>query len=446
MEQEKILYSPGVDASRAVYDKRGEKMKDSCKEVLNYVKENDVKFIRLAFCDNLGMQKQISLQPGELERAFENGIPFNAWELPGFHLPVGTKLLLRPDARTLSVLPWRPSSGRVICLFCDLMNADGTPYGGDTRAMLQRSVLDAAKEGYAVRIGSACEFYLFHTDENGMPTVYPQDQGTFCDIAPIDRGENVRRDICLTLYEMGIIPESSHHAMGPGQNEVVFRSSDALSAADHFMTFKSVVKQAALANGLFASFMPQPLEKVPSSSLTLMFELYKDGKNIFEEKKLEPEACGFVAGILERLPELTAYLKPTTNSYGADSRRELGWSNLGGRFSVCIPATAGIKGRMELTAADPTINTHLAYALLIRAGLEGIRMQKPLPRMEVSCGKLPTTLRQAITAANRGDFGKTQIPKDVLTTYLKEKQELAGAYSKAKKKAEYDRQTYFHLL
>ena len=421
-------------------------MKDSCQEVLNFVKENDVKVIRLAFCDNMGLQKNISLQPGELERAFENGIPFNAWELPGFHLPVGTKLLLRPDARTLSVLPWRPSSGRVICLFCDLMNADGSPYGGDTRAMLQKSVLEAAKAGYAVRIGSACAFYLFQTDESGMPTMIPQDQGTFCDIAPIDRGEGVRRDICLTLSEMGIISESSHHAAGPGQNEVVFRSSDALSAADHYMAFKAVVKQTASANGLFASFMPKPLEKARGSALTLMFEIYKDGKNIFEEKELKPEACGFAAGILERLPELMAYLKPTTNSYDADNRRELGWSNLGGRFSICIPAVTGVKGRMELMAADPAVNPYLAYALLIRAGLEGIRMQKTLPRLEASCGKLPTTLRQAITAANRGDFGKAQIPKEVLGAYLKDKQDLAGAYSKAKKKAEYDRQTYFNLL
>lgn len=421
-------------------------MKDSCKEVLNFVKENDVKFVRLAFCDNVGLQKNISLQPGELERAFESGIPFNAWELPGFHLPVGTKLLLRPDARTLSVLPWRPSSGRVIRLFCDLMNADGTPYGGDTRAMLQQTVLDAAQQGYSIRIGSACEFYLFNTDENGTPTLVPQDQGTFFDIAPADKGENVRREICLTLYEMGIIPESSHHAVGPGQNEVVFRSSDALSAADNFMTFKSVVKQAASVNGLFASFMPKPLEKEQSSALTLMFEIYKDGKNIFEEKMLEPEACCFVAGILDRLPELMPYLKPITNSYSADSCRESGWSNLSGRFSVCIPAIAGIKGRMELTAADPAINPHLAYALLIRAGLEGIRQEKTLPRMEVTYGKLPTTLRQAMTAANRGDFGKTYIPKDVLSTYMKDKQDLVNDYTKAKKKTEYDLQTYFNVL
>ncbi len=421
-------------------------MKDSCKEVLNFVKENDVKFIRLAFCDNVGLQKNISLQPGELERAFESGIPFNAWELPGFHLPVGTKLLLRPDARTLSVLPWRPSSGRVIRMFCDLMNADGTPYGGDTRAMLQQTVLDAAQAGYSVRIGSACEFYLFMTDENGAPTLAPHDRGTFFDIAPADQGENVRRDICLTLYEMGIIPESSHHAVGPGQNEVVFRSSDALSAADNFMTFKSIVKQSASANGLFASFMPKPMEKEQSSALTLMFEVYKDGKNIFEEKLLEPEACGFVAGILDRLPELMPYLKPTTNSYGADSRRESGWSNLSGKFSVCIPAIAGIKGRLELTAADPAINPHLAYALLIRAGMEGIHAEKTLPRMETAYGKLPTTLRQAITAANRGDFGKTHIPKDVLSTYMKDKQDLVNDYTKAKKKAEYDFQTYFSVL
>ncbi len=421
-------------------------MKDSSKEVLAFVKENDVKFIRLAFCDHVGVQKNISLQPGELERAFESGIPFNAWELPGFHLPAGTKLLLRPDARTLSILPWRPSSGRVIRLFCDLMNADGTPYGGDTRAMLQKTVQDAAQLGYSIRIGSACEFYLFHTDENGDPTMVPQDHGSFFDLAPADRGENVRRDICLTLYEMGIIPESSHHAVGPGQNEVVFRSSDALSAADQFMTFKSVVKQAASVNGLYASFMPRPLEKEKSSALTLMFEVYKDGKNLFEEKMLEIEACSFVAGILERLPELMLYLKPTTNSYSEDSRRIPGWSNLSGKFSVCIPAIAGIKGRMELTAADPAINPHLVYALLIRAGLEGIQKEQVLPQMEAPCGKLPLTLRQAITAVNRGELSKRYVPEDVLNSYLKNKQDLANEYTKAKKKAEYDLQAYFNLL
>ena len=175
-------------------------MNDSCKDILNFVKENDVKFIRLAFCDHVGRQKNISLQPGELERAFQSGIPFNAWELPGFHLSAGTKLLLRPDARTLSVLPWRPSSGRVIRMFCDLMNADGTPYGGDTRAVLQRTVLDAAQLGYSIRIGSSCEFYLFNTDENGCPMHVPQDRGTLFDLAPADRGENVRRDINIIVY------------------------------------------------------------------------------------------------------------------------------------------------------------------------------------------------------------------------------------------------------
>ena len=245
---------------------------------------------------------------------------------------------------------------------------------------------------------------------------------------------------------MGIVPESSHHAVGPGQNEVVFRSSDALSAADNFMTFKSVVKQAAAVNGLYASFMPKPLEQEKSSALTLMFEIYKDGKNIFEEKTLEPEACSFVAGILQRLPELMVYLKSTTNSYGADSRREHGWSNLSGRFTVCIPAIAGIKGRMELTAADPAINPHLVYALLIRAGLEGIRAEKTLPPMETACGKLPLTLRQALSAAGRGAFAKAYLPQDVFSSYVKNKQEQAAGYTKAKNKAEYDARTYFELL
>ena len=177
-----------------------------------------------------------------------------------------------------------------------------------------------------------------------------------------------------------------------------------------------------------------------------MFEVYKDGKNLFEEKMLEPEACSFVAGILGCLPELTVFLRPTTNSYSADSRRELGWSNLSGRFSVCIPVVAGIKGRMELTAADPAIHPHLAYALLIRAGLEGIRKELAMPRMETASGKLPATLRQAVTAANRGKLCKAFIPQDVLGSYLSNKQDAVNDYTKAKKKMEFDRETYFEIL
>ena len=421
-------------------------MNESVQEVLTFVEENDVKFIRLAFCDNFGIQKNISLQPGELVRAFESGIPFQASYIDGFAVKPGTRLLLKPDARTLAVIPWRPSQGRVVRMFCDVMNADGTPYAGDTRAMLQSAVEDALKKGYTVRIGSACEFYLFKTDENGKALVVPFDEGGFFDLAPADRGENVRRGICLTLYDMNIIPESSHHSAGPGQNEVVFRSSDALSAADNFVTFKSVVKQNAASSGLYASFMPKPLMTGKSNMLTLDIEIYKDGKNIFDDKMLEPEACSFVTGILEKLPELTAFLKPSTNSFSEDSKRVLGWSNVRGTYSVCIPAIKGIHGRMELTALDPSINPHLVYALLIRAGLDGIERELTLPVMEKSEGRIPSTLKQAVAAASKSKFVKTCVGKEVLANFLSRETDAIEGYSKARKKSDFEHDYYFKSL
>lgn len=417
-------------------------MKESGKrDVMAFVRENDVKFIRLAFCDHLGVQKNLSLQPGELERAFESGIPFDASQLSGFGLNAGTKLLLRPDADTLSVLPWRPSAGRVIHLFCDLMNANGTPYEGDTRALLRASVKDAAQRGYHIRVGSACEFYLFRTDEYGDPTHIPHDQGTFLDIAPADRGENVRRDICLTLYEMGMVPESSHHAAGPGQNEVVFRSSDALSAADHFITFKAVVKQAAAAGGLFASFMPRPLEDAVDSRLTLSFEVDGEKGALFENDVAR--ARSFVAGVLSRLPELTAFLKPISNSYDTQKECIVGWSELSGKYALCIP---GIRNRIELSAADPSVNPYLIYALLIRAGLEGIAEEKELLPMEQCCGTLHGTLRDALAAAEHSAFCRANIPEGVLNTYISNKRKLIAERECSADPAGYDTRTYFEVL
>jgi glutamine synthetase len=295
-------------------------------------------------------------------------------------------------------------------------------------------------------VGSACEFYLFKTDEDGKALTVPFDDGTFFDLAPADRGENVRRGICLTLYEMNIIPESSHHSVGPGQNEVVFRSSDALSAADNFVTFKSVVKQNAAVSGLYASCMPKPLPTGKSSMLTLDLEVYKGGKNIFDDKALEGEARGFVAGILERLPELTAFLKPSTNSYSEDSRRVLGWSDLSGTYSVCIPAIKGIRGRMELTALDPSINPHLVYALLIRAGLDGIKRGLTLPTMDKSAGKLPATLKQAVSAASKSRFVKTHVGAEVLANCMSREMEAIDGYTKARRKSDFEHDYYFKLL
>ena len=217
-------------------------MKYSKEEVLQYVREDDVKFIRLAFCDVFGKQKNISIMPEELPRAFEYGIAFDASAIAGFGDETRCDLLLHPDPETLMLLPWRPEHGKVVRMFTHITYPDGTPFECDTRSLLKKAVEDAKKAGYTFAFGAEQEFYLFNLDETGSSTKIPYDEAGYMDIAPEDRGENIRREICLTLEQMGIRPESSHHEEGPGQNEIDFRYSDPLTAADNTMTFQTVVK------------------------------------------------------------------------------------------------------------------------------------------------------------------------------------------------------------
>ena len=200
-------------------------MKYSKEEVMQYVAEEDVKFIRLAFCDAIGNQKNISIMPGELPRAFDTGIAFDASAVRGFGDEAKSDLFLHPDPATLTWLPWRPEHGKVVRMFCDITYPDGRPFECDARALLKRAVADAAEAGYEFFFGAEQEFYLFELDETGEPTKIPYDRAGYMDIAPDDRGENIRREVCLTLEQMGITPESSHHEEGPGQNEIDFREA-----------------------------------------------------------------------------------------------------------------------------------------------------------------------------------------------------------------------------
>jgi glutamine synthetase len=265
--------------------KGGDQMTYTMKEILEFVGENDVKFIRLAFCDLFGTQKQISIMPDELERAFESGISFDASAIKGFEDVSKSDLFLFPDPTTLSLLPWRPQQGRVARFFCDIKNPDHTPYICNTRNLLKSAVKRCEDMGYICQVGSECEFYLFMTDENGNPTMITHDEGGYLDISPLDKGDNVRREICVSLEEMGIKPEASHHEQGPGQNEIDFKYSDALTSADNFMTFKSVIKAIAAKNGLYASFMPKPLLDQSGNGLHINLSLSENGFNIFRKEK-----------------------------------------------------------------------------------------------------------------------------------------------------------------
>lgn len=400
-------------------------MKYSAQEVMQYISEEDVKFIRLAFCDVYGNQKNISVMPGELERAFRYGISFDASAIHGFGSEVYSDLLLFPDSSTITVLPWRPEHGRVVRMFCDIRYPDGKPFEADTRYLLKKAVEEAEKEGYQFAFGPEMEFYLLKNDENGRPTKEPFDEAGYMDIAPADKGENVRREICLTLEQMGVTPESSHHEEGPGQNEIDFRYSDALSSADNAITFRAAVRTIAARNGLTAEFSPKPFPELPGSGMHINFSVKGRG-----EDALLPHA---IAGILKYAPDMTAFLNPCDESYrrlGAfKAPKYISWSAENRSPLIRIPAAVGEYRRAELRSPDPMANPYLAYTLLIYAGLEGIRdkLYPPCPaninfftasekeREPYEC--LPSTRKEAVDVASKSDFIRRILPDMLMKAY-----------------------------
>ncbi len=436
-------------------------MNETILEALQFVEENDVKFIRLAFCDIFGRQKNISIMPKELPRAFESGISFDASAIRGFMNVEESDLFLVPEAGTISILPWRPSHGRVMRFFSNIKHPDGTPFEGDGRYILKKAVQQCANMGYVCKIGTECEFYLFETDEKGNPTDQPHDHGTYCDIAPLDKGENVRREICLTLEEMGLLPESSHHEQGPGQNEIDFQYSDAMTAADNLITFRSAVKVVAARNGLYASFMPKPIPGKSGSGMHTNISLSKNGENIFraENGEYSPEAKSFIAGIMEIIPEITLFLNPTTNSYARfgefEAPKYITWSHQNRSQLVRIPAATGEFSRMELRSPDLSCNPYLAFSLLIHAGLEGIKEHKTLSApsnynlyehdvfME-GLTPLPKNLGEAIVCAEKSRFLRTVFTEDFIQKFLEVKRQEWRAYIDSPDKFAFERDTYFY--
>ncbi len=397
----------------------------SKEEVLQYVEEEDVKFIRLAFCDVFGKQKNISIMPDELPRAFEHGIAFDASAIKGFGDEANSDLFLHPDPSTLTWLPWRPEHGKVVRMFCSISNPDGTPFECDTRALLIKAVEDAKAEGYTFYFGAEQEFYLFELDENNEPTRKPYDHAGYMDIAPDDKGENVRREICLTLEQMGIRPESSHHEEGPGQNEIDFRYTEALEAADNVMTFQTVVKTVARRNGLYADFSPKPLGDTPGNG----FHINISVKGPSNENTLS----SVTAGILSKAIPMTAFLNPSENSYKRLGRMKapkyVSWSRENRSQLVRIPAAQDEYKRIELRSPDPSANPYIAFAILIRAALYGLKNNAKLPEpvninlytadedslSEIS--KLPETLKAAKEAACSEDFISNNIPAPIVNIY-----------------------------
>ena len=392
-------------------------------EVLQFTEENDVKFIRLAFCDFFGNMKNISIMPGELPRAFKTGISFDASRLLGMTDFIDTDLYLFPDPATLKVLPWRPSHGRVVRLFCDIRYPDGTPFEGDGRTLLRQVEQKLKKKGFTAQIGTECEFYLFERDDTGHPTTTPFDHASYLDVAPLDKGENVRRDICLTLEKMDISPSASHHEKGPGQNEIHFNSAAPLYAADNFITFKSVVKTMAASNGLFASFMPLPLKNEAASGLHINISLEKGGANAASES--------FIAGILDHAAEMTVFLNPLVNSYerfeksasGAPVNISWSYKNLTSLLRVKKAPDGGTI--INLRSPDAALNPYFALCLILSAGLDGITRSLSLcPPAETqealeNSARLPQSLKDAAEKALNAPFIGSVLPKRLIQVYTR---------------------------
>ena len=396
-------------------------------DVLAYVNEENVTFIRLAYFDIYGHQKNISILPDELPRAFAEGISFDASAIAGFGTDIKSDLFLMPDPSTLSILPWRSLDGSVIRMYCDIQYPDGTPFELDTRYLLKRAEQYAKEQGVEIQIGTEFEFYLFLTDEKGQNSYIPLDTAGYMDIAPEDQGEDVRKDICFTLQEMGLHPEASHHEEGPGQNEIDFRYSTPLQAADDAATFKWVVRTVAKANGLIADFDPKPLKEHSGNGMHVNVSV-NDSSHLDQTR-------AFMAGILYRLPEITLFLNPCTESYQrlgeCKAPKFVTWSYQNRSQAIRIPAVRNQKKRIELRSPDCTSKPYLVYLLIIYAGIEGILEQRePADPVDLNLYQasteitshltpLPSSLEESSAIAKNSDFIQRVLPKEILKNYLK---------------------------
>ncbi|WKY47885.1 glutamine synthetase family protein [Eubacteriaceae bacterium ES3] len=401
-------------------------------DAFDYIQENDVKFIRLQFCDLLGQNRNVAITAKQMERVIYGGMPFDGSLVPGLTAAGDSDLVLVPDMSTIQLLPWRPQRGKVARIICDIKYPDGRMYESDSRQILKKSLKKAEQAGYDFYIGTGCEFYLFKLNEEGNPTTEPTDQAGYFDLAPYDRGENTRREICLTLEDMGFEIESSRHEKGPGQHEIDFEYDTALCSADKLMTFRTVVKTISQRNGIHASFLPKPIMDEPGSGMHLNVFLEKNGDNLFqmEEGKLCQTAQSFVAGVLAHIKGITAVANPLVNSYkrligGQEAPRFVSFGYGNQLPLIKIPAEIFGHCRFELRSPDPTCNPYLIFALVLEAGLEGIEKQMVLEESlmiandmdyESQLEELPMTLMDALR-----EMEKDPLIEAVLGSELKQK-------------------------
>ena len=423
----------------------------SKEEILRLADEEDVEFIRLQFTDIFGNLKNVAVTASQLEKALDNRCMFDGYAIAGFARIEESDMYLYPDYSTLEVFPWRPQQGKVARLICDVHRSNGEPFAGDPRYILKRAIREAADAGYTFKVGAECEFFLFHLDDNGMPTTITHEQAGYFDVGPMDFGENARRDMVLTLEDMGFVVESSHHDVAPAQHEINFHYDEALATADNIMTFKLAVKTIARRHGLHATFMPKPKYGVNGSGMHINMSLSKEGRNIFTDEKdklgLSLEAYYFIGGIMKHMKAMTAIMNPLVNSYkrlvpGYEAPAYITWSATNRSPLIRIPASRGMDTRLELRSPDPSANPYLALALCLRAGLDGME-NKILPpesvdrdvfgmsvqeRQKKGIEEIPGTLMEAVHYMEEDDFIRDVLGEHVFEKYIAAKKEEWNRY------------------
>ena len=422
-------------------------------DILRMAKEEDVEFIRLQFTDMFGTMKNIAIPFEKLEKAMNNECVVDSSSMNGFYTNEEEDVYLYPDLDTFCILSWRPQRGRVARFICDIYKADGTPYIESPRYILQETMKKVYEKGYTFMVKPECEFFLFHTDDNGMPTTLTHEQAGYMDLSPIDLGENARRDIVLALAEMGYDIESSHHEIAPGQHEIDFAMSDVMDNADKLMTFKVAVRTIAKRHGLHATFMPKPKEDVNGSGMHINMALYKNGKNIFEDKDgelgLSREAYAFIAGILKHIKGMTAILNPVVNSYkrlvpGFEAPSELTWSSKQRTTLIKVPTVNQPNKAIELRSPDAAANPYLVFATCLAAGMEGIENGLEAPeeltksirnmdeeeKCEQGIESLPENLGSALSEMDNDVFVKKVLGETFSKSYQKAKKKEWKSYTK----------------
>jgi len=420
-------------------------------DILRLVEEEDVEFIRLQFADILGNLKNVAVTVNQIDKVLDNRIAFDGAAIDGFANIEESDMYLHPDLDTFTIFPWRPQQGKVARMICDVYGADQKPFEGDPRYILKQAIAEAAKLGYTMEVGPEIEFFLFHSDDNGLPTTISHEKGSYFDMGVNDFGENARRDMILTLEDMGFEIESSHHEMAPAQHEIDFTHSEALSCADNINTFKLAVRTVAKRHGLYATFMPKPKENCSGSGMHINISLLKDGVNVFDDPKdengLSQLGYYFIGGLMKHAAGLTAITNPLVNSYkrlvpGYEAPVYIAWSTKSRSPLIRIPRSRGESTRIELRCPDPAANPYLTLALCLKAGLDGInnKIMPPKPvdenidlmsekeRQKKKIDSLPEALGWAIRALEKDKFLLDALGEHAANKYLATKKDEWNRY------------------